>query len=160
MFPLSVCCVIIAIFSSAAGFPWGTSDCGPPTGHSGGSSSDATGLSIVMDGSKVILSSSRGAFKGFYMQSDQNLVWVDPPAGSLLAHLAPPHGPTPRLIRAQVPLAAAFAMALPTPSSSTPIQTPSPLYLQTSPAHRARPFPSPPMSFSRFLRPTFPSHLR
>ena len=88
MFPLSVCCVTIVIFSTAAGYPWGTSDCGPP-GHNGGSSSDATGLSVAMDGSKVILSSSRGAFRGFYMRSDQNLVWVDPPAGSLLAHLAP-----------------------------------------------------------------------
>ncbi len=80
MRPLAVCFVSVAIFASAVAYPWGTSECGPP-GHSGGSSSDATGLSIVVEGSKVILSSSRGAFRGFYMQSDQSLAWTDPPAG-------------------------------------------------------------------------------
>ncbi len=39
------------------------------------------GLSIKMDGSRVVLSSTRGGFRGFYLKSSQDLEWTDPPPG-------------------------------------------------------------------------------
>jgi hypothetical protein len=81
---LVIVCILSAI-TAAAAYPWGTNACGAPA-HGSGSSADAAGLTIKMDGSKVILSSTRGSFKGFYMKSDQNLGWTDTPAGVPARH--------------------------------------------------------------------------
>ena len=77
---IAVLCAASAFIATVAAYPWGTSSCGPP-GHGSGASADITGLTIKMDGSKVVLSSTRGSFKGFYVKSDQNLAWTDTPSG-------------------------------------------------------------------------------
>jgi hypothetical protein len=37
-----------------------------------------------MDGSRVVLSSTRGGFRGFYLKSSQDLEWTDTPPGVFL----------------------------------------------------------------------------
>ena len=64
----------------------GTDSCGPPI-HGSGSSTDASGLTIQMDGSKVVLASTRGSFRGVYMKSLQDLAWSNTPAGASRNHM-------------------------------------------------------------------------
>jgi len=89
MHPLAALSLLVNL-AAAAAYPWGTDSCGPPI-HGSGSSTDTTGLTIKMDGSKVVLASTRGSFKGFYMQATQNLAWSNTPAGARLSrtHLLP-----------------------------------------------------------------------
>jgi hypothetical protein len=147
-------CALLLLIAAATAYPWGTNSCGPP-GHGSGASSDATGLTIKMDGSKAVLSSTRGAFKGFYMKSDQNLRWTDTPAGASARQFALSMcRKKPRAT--QVPLAARYAAERSTPSCFT--RTPKPR-LSSLPTLRALPaslFPYLPTSCSPIPPRMFP----
>jgi hypothetical protein len=143
MHPLAALSLLVNL-AAAAAYPWGTDSCGPPI-HGSGSSTDTTGLTIKMDGSKVVLASTRGSFKGFYMQATQNLAWSNTPAGASRAHTCCHKS----LTRTKVPPAATCAAAQPTQSSSKLLPLPNPLFPPTSPARSASPFPLQHMSSSR-----------
>ena len=85
MHPLASLSLLLT-HAAAAAYPWGTDSCGPPV-HGSGSSTDASGLTIKMDGSKVVLASTRGSFRGFYMKSAQDLAWSNTPAGASRKHM-------------------------------------------------------------------------
>ncbi len=50
---LALLWILSTLVVVATAYPWGTNTCGAP-GHGSGSSSDASGLNMKMDGSKVM----------------------------------------------------------------------------------------------------------